>query len=131
MRVRRFIAGGLVAGALFVMAAGPAGAANITYTPSTITYGTTGKVDVSGLTPAAAYTIQIYTPTGVPLIPGGLPFSASRSGTYTTLELTPDPTDLPGTYLFEVTGADGKVVARTTPTLTGTNTYYRVKRMYP
>lgn len=129
MRVRRFIAGGAMAGALFVMAAGTAGAASLTYTPGTITYGMHSTTKVTGLTPGAAYSLQIYNPTGVPLIPGGYPVFADSTGAFTTSDLDPDQTDLPGTYLFEVQSSDGKVVARAMPTLTGTNTYYVQHRM--
>lgn len=129
MRVRRFILGGFVAGALALMAAMPAGAAEITYTPATITYGAHSVTKVTGLTPRASYSLQIYTPTGVPLIPGGFPVTADASGTWTSSDLDPDQTDLPGVYLFEVSAQDGKVVARTTPTLVGTNTYYVQHRL--
>ena len=128
MRVRRFIAGGLVAGAL-MLAVVPAGAADITYTPGTITYGVHSVTKVTGLTPKASYALQIYNPTGVPLIPGGFPVVADATGAFTTADLDPDQTDLPGIYLFEVQTADGKVVARTTPTLTGTNTFYVQHRL--
>jgi hypothetical protein len=126
---RRFLAGGLAAGALFLAAVGTAGAADISYTPATITYGTHSTTKITGLTPRTAYAVQIYSPWGVPLIPGGFPVLADASGTWTSADLDPDQTDLPGVYLFEVTSADGKVVARTSPTLTGTNTYYRQKRL--
>ena len=129
MGMRRFIAGGLVAGALMVMAAGPASAADITYTPGTITYGVHSTTKVTGLTARGSYILQIYTPFGTPLIPGGYPITADASGSFTTSDLDPDMTDLPGTYLFEVQTADGKLVARTTPTLTGTNTYYVQHRL--
>jgi hypothetical protein len=129
MGMRRFIAGGLVAGALFLMAAGPAGAASITYTPSTITYDVPSVTKVTGLTPNASYWLQIYNPSGVPLIPGGFPVAADATGTFTTADLSPDQTDPPGVYLFEVTSPDGKVVARTNPTLVGTNTYYVQHRL--
>lgn len=129
MRVRRFIAGGVMAGALFIMAAGPAGAATLTYTPSTITYGVQSTTKVTGLTPKATYSLQIYNPSGVPLIPGGIPVIADASGSWMTVGLDPDMTDLPGTYLFEVQSSDGKVVARTMPTLTGENTYYIQHRL--
>lgn len=123
MRMRRFIAGGLVAGALFLMAA-PAGAASITYTPGTITYGGHSVTKVTGLTPNTPYGLQIYNSSGVPLIPGAIPIVADATGTFTSSDLDPEQTDLPGTYLFEVQTVDGKVVARTTPTLVGTNTFY-------
>jgi hypothetical protein len=129
MRMRRFFAGGLMAGALFLMAAGPAGAASITYTPSTITYGVPSVTKVTGLTPNASYAIQIYNPSGVPLIPGGYPVVADASGTFSTPDLSPDQTDMPGNYLFEVTSSDGKVVARTTPTLVGTSAYFIQHRL--
>jgi hypothetical protein len=129
MRMRRFIAGGLMAGALFLMAAGPAGAASITYTPGTITYGVPSMTKVTGLTPKASYTIQIYSPFGAPLIPGGYPLVADASGSFSTADLSPDQTDLPGAYLFEVTASDGTPVARTTPTLVGTNTFYVQHRL--
>lgn len=129
MRVRRFIAGGVMAGALFIMAAGPAGAATLTYTPGTITYGVQSTTKITGLTPKATYWLQIYNPWGVPLIPGGLPAVADASGSWTMEGLDPDQTDLPGTYLFEVQSSDGKVVARAMPTLTGTNTYHVQHRL--
>lgn len=129
MKMRRLIAGGLVAGALMVGAAAPAAAADATYTPSSVTYGTPAVFKVTGLTPKGSYSLQIYSPAGAPLIPGGLPFTADASGAYSDPTLLPDQTDLPGTYLFEVTSSDGKLVARTTPTLVGTNTYYIVRRL--
>lgn len=129
MGVRRFIAGGVMAGALLLMTVGGVGAADITYTPATITYGGHGTVKVTGLTPKSAYLMQIYNGTWVPLIPGGAPFVADASGGWTSPDFDPDTTDLPGTYLFEITTADGKVVARTYPTLTGTNTYYVQHRL--
>ncbi len=130
MGMRRLIAGGLIAGSMLLMAAGPAGAAEVTYTPGTITYGVHSTLKVTGLTPRASYTVQIYNPWGVPLIPaGGFPAVADASGTFTTSMLDPDQTDLPGTYLFEVQSSDNKVVARTTPTLVGTNTYYVQKKL--
>jgi hypothetical protein len=129
MRLRRLIAGGMVAGALLLMAAGPVGAASITYTPATISYGTHSVLKVTGLTPNATYGFQIYDPSGVPLIPGAIPFDADASGTFTSSDFDPDQTDPPGTYLFEVQTPDGKVVARTTPTLVGTNTYFVQHRL--
>lgn len=130
MRMRRFIAGSLVAGALLLMAAGSAGAASITYTPGTISYGAPSVTKVTGLTPKASYTIQIYNSFGAPLILGGYPLVADASGSFTTADLSPDQTDLPGTFLFEVASADGRVVvARTTPTLVGTNHYYVQHRL--
>ena len=129
MRVRRFIAGGVMAGALFVMAAGSAGAATLTYTPGTITYGVQSTTKATGLTPKAAYSLQIYNPWGVPLIPGGLPVVADASGAWMMVGLDPDMTDLPGTYLFEIQSSDGKVVARAMPILTGTNTYHVQHRL--
>jgi hypothetical protein len=44
------------------------------------------------------------------------PVVADATGTWTAARLDPDPSDLPGIYLFEV-------AARTMPTLVGTNTY--------
>jgi hypothetical protein len=129
MRLRRFIAGGLVAGATFLMAAGSAGAASLTYTPATITYNAPSMTKVTGLTPNASYWLQIYNPSGVPLIPVGYPIVADASGTFSTADLSPDQTDLPGTYLFEVTTSGGAVVARATPVLVGTNTYYVQHRL--
>jgi hypothetical protein len=129
MRVRRFIAGGVMAGALMLMTVGSVGAADITYTPATISYGGHGTVKVTGLTPKASYALQIYNGNWVPLIPGGASFVADASGGFTSADFDPDQTDLPGSYLFEITTADGKLVARTTPTLTGTNTWYVNKRL--
>jgi hypothetical protein len=129
MRVRKFIAGGLMVGALFAMTVGAVGAADVSYTPSTLSYGGHGTLKATGLTPKATYLVQIYNPMTVPQIPGGLPYVADASGTFTATGLDPDPTDLPGTYLFEVTTPDGKVVGRTLPTLTGTNTYYVQRRL--
>lgn len=129
MGMRRFIAGGLVAGATFLIAALPAGAASLTYTPGTITYDVPSVAKVTGLTPNASYWLQIYNPSGVPLIPVGYPVVADASGTFSTSDLSPDQTDVPGTYLFEVTSMDGKVVARATPTLVGTNVFYVQHRL--
>jgi hypothetical protein len=129
MRVQRFIAGGVMAGALLLMMVGSVGAADVTYTPATISYGGHGTVKVTGLTPRSAYSMQIYNGTWVPLIPGGASFVADASGGWLSPDFDPDQTDLPGSYLFEITTADGKVVARTTPTLTGTNTYYVQHRL--
>ncbi|MGI8857421.1 MAG: hypothetical protein ACR2JW_16925 [Thermomicrobiales bacterium] len=129
MGLRRFIAGGMVAGALLLTAAGPASAASITYTPATISYGTHSMLKVTGLTPNAAYGFQIYDPSGVPLIPGAVPFVADASGTFTSSDFDPEQIDPPGTYLFEVQSVDGKVVARTSPLLVGTNTYFVQHRL--
>jgi secreted PhoX family phosphatase len=126
---RHILAGGLAAAALCLATLGAAQAADITYAPATISYGTHSTTKVTGLTPRTAYALQIYNPSGVPLIPGGVPVLADATGTGTSTALDPDQTDLPGMYLFEVTSGDGKVVARTSPTLTGTNTYYRQKRL--
>jgi hypothetical protein len=124
MRMWRFIAGGVMAGALFIMTVGAVGAADVSYTPSPLPYGGHGTLKATGLTPKATYLVQIYNPMMVPLIPGGLPYVADASGTFTATGLDPDQTDLPGTYTFEVTTADGKLVARSYPVLVGTNTYY-------
>ena len=130
MRARQWVAAGLVAGAFALTALGGVGAADVTYTPNTISYGTHSTLKVTGLTPMALYTVQIYNPWGVPLLQGGgIRFPADASGTITTTDLDPDQTDLPGTYLFEVQSSDNKVVARTTPTLVGRNTYYVQKRL--
>lgn len=130
MRVRRLLIGAAMAAAVCTIGAPTAGAASITYTPATITYGAHSTTRVTGLTPRASYTIQIYNPSNVPLIPGGFPITADASGNFTTNQLDPDQTDLPGTYLFEVQTPDNKVVARTSPTLVGTNTYYRIHRLF-
>jgi hypothetical protein len=130
MRVRRFIAGGLVAGALLLMAAGPAGAAAVTLTPSTVTYGTQPTLKVTGLTPGTTYVLQIYDRFGLPIIPGQFfTLTAGADGTYSSTDVTPDQTDQPGTFTFEVQTQDGKLVARTTATLTGTNTFYVQHRL--
>ncbi len=129
MGLRRFIAGGMVAGALLLTAAGPASAASITYTPATISYGTHSTLKVTGLTPKATYGFQIYDPSGAPLIPGAVPFVADASGTFTSTDFDPQLNDPPGTYLFEVQSADGKVVARTNPVLVGTSTYFVQRRL--
>jgi hypothetical protein len=129
MRLRRSIIGGVMAGALLLMMAASVGAADLTYTPGTITYGVHSTLKVTGLTPRTSYSLQIYNPWGVPLIPGGYPVVADASGNFTTSDLDPDQTDLPGTYLFEVSSLDGKVVARAMPTLVGTNTYYVQHRL--
>ena len=105
MRMRRFIVGDMVAGTLLLIAALPAAAASITYTPTTISYGVPSVTKVTGLTPNASYGIQIYNPSGVPLIPGGYPLVADATGSFSTADLTPDQTDVPGTYLFEVNNA--------------------------
>jgi hypothetical protein len=129
MRMRQWLIGGLVAGTLTLMTIGGASAADLSYTPSTITYGMHGTTKVTGLTPKTAYALQIYNPWGVPLIPGGYPVTADASGAFTTADLDPDQTDMPGQYLFEVTTLDGKVVARATPTLVGVNTWYVQHRL--
>jgi hypothetical protein len=129
MQLRRILAGGVMAGALFALTVGSVGAADVSYTPSTLTYGGHGTVKATGLTPKGSYVLQIYNGTWVPLIPGGIPFVADASGGFTATGLDPDQTDLPGSYQFEITTADGKFVARTSPTLTGTNTYYVQHRL--
>jgi hypothetical protein len=129
MRARQWVAGCLVAGAMAVASVGGVGAANLSYTPSTITYNAASVTKVTGLTPRASYGLQIYNPVGVPLIPGGYPVVADATGTFTTADLSPDQTDLPGVYLFEVTTPDGKVVARAMPTLVGVNTWYVQHRL--
>jgi hypothetical protein len=129
MRWREIIAVGLVSGTLLLMTAASASAAELTYSPSTITYNVPSVTKVTGLTPRASYSLQIYSPWGVPLIPGGYPVVADATGNFSTADLSPDQTDLPGTYLFEVYTQDGKVVARATPTLVGTNTYYVQHRL--
>jgi hypothetical protein len=129
MRARQWIAGALVAGAFAAMTIGGAGAASVTYTPATISYGAHSSLKVTGLTPGAPYLLQIYTPWNAPLIPGGIPIVADASGTFTSSDLDPDQTDLPGTYLFEVLTPGYAVVARTNPVLVGTNTYYSAHRL--
>jgi hypothetical protein len=129
MGLRKLIVGGLMAGALFLMTVGVAGAADLSYTPSPLSYGGHGTLKATGLTPKTTYLVQIYNPMSVPLIPGGLPYVADASGTITATDLDPDQTDLPGPYLFELTTTDGKLVARSAPVLTGTNVYYVQHRL--
>jgi len=129
MRLRRIIICGVAMVGLLIVAAPSVGAASVTLTPSTVSYGGTDVLKATGLTPKAAYTVQIYSPTWLPLIPGGLPFVADADGTYTNTHQNPDQTDLPGVYTFEIDTADGKLVAQTTGTLVGTNTYYVQHRL--
>ena len=101
MTMRRLIAGGLAAGALLCGALS-ASAADLSYTPATITYGVHSTTRATGLTPRGAYVLQIYDPHNVPLIPGGAPFVADATGAWTSGDFDPPPTILPGVYLFEV-----------------------------
>lgn len=128
MRVQRFIAGGLVATALMLSTAVSAGAANVSWTPGIVDYANpAGTFTATGLTPRAAYTLTIYEHNFLPIVT--IPFVAGADGGWTTKDLTPDQTDLPGIFTFEVASADGKLVARSTATLTGTNTYYVQHRL--
>ncbi len=129
MRVRPFVIGVAMTLGSLLMVVPAVGAADLTYTPATITYNAASTTKVTGLVPKTAYTLQIYSPWGVPLIPGGFYLFSDASGTYTTTEFSPDQTNLPGVYLFEITTQDGKVVARATPTLVGTNSYYVEHRL--
>ena len=124
MRVQRCCIGAAVALAVLLIAVLPVGAASVTLTPSTVPYGGTDVLKVTGLKPNAAYTVQIYNPFWVPLIPGGLPFVAGTDGTVSIPNLNPDQTDQAGVYTFEIDTADGRLVGQTTGTLVGTNTYY-------
>jgi len=115
---------------MLLMAAPAVSAASATLTPNMVGYGGQPVLKVTGLTPNVTYMVQVYSPAGVPLIPG--PFvtiTAGADGTAMTTDLTPDQTDLPGVYMFEVQTQDGKLVARTTGTLTGINTYYIQHRL--
>jgi hypothetical protein len=130
MFLRRIIFGGLLALGILLMAAPAVGAASATLTPNTVTYGGQPVLKVTGLAPNMTYMAQVYNPLGVPLIPG--PFvtiTAGADGTAMTSDLTPDETDMPGVYTFEIQTQDGKLVARTTGTLIGTNTYYVSRRL--
>jgi hypothetical protein len=130
MVLRRIIFGGLLALGILLTAAPAAGAASVTLTPNTVSYGGQPVLKATGLTPNTTYIIQVYTPLGLPLIPG--PFvtvTAGADGTASTADLAPDETDMPGVFTFEVQTQDGKVVARATATLAGTNTYYVPHRL--
>lgn len=130
MFLRRIIFGGLLALGILLMAAPAVGAASATLTPNIVTYGDQPVLKVTGLTPNMTYVVQVYNPFGLPLIPG--PFvtiTAGADGTAMTSDLAPDETDMPGVFMFEVQTQDGKVVTRTTGTLTGTNTYFVQHRL--
>lgn len=130
MFLRRIMFGGLlVLGVLFI-AAPAASAASATLAPDTISYGGQPVLKATGLIPNTTYVVQIYDHFGLPIIPG--PFitaTAGANGTITIPDLAPDQTDQPGVFTFEVQTQDGKLVARTTGTLTGTNTYYVQHRL--
>jgi hypothetical protein len=130
MVVRRIIVGGLLALGVLVMAAPAASAASVTLTPNTVAYGGQPVLKATGLKPNTTYVVQVYDHFGLPIIPG--PFvtiTAGADGTATSSELVPDQTDQPGVFTFEVQTQDGTLVARTTATLTGTNTYYVQHRL--
>lgn len=130
MFLRRIMVGGLLALGILLMAAPVVGAASVTLTPNTVGYGGQPVLKAAGLTPNVTYVVQVYDSLGLPLIPG--PFvtiTAGADGTGSTADLSPDQTDLPGVYTFEIQTQDGKLVARTTGTLTGTNTYYVPHRL--
>jgi hypothetical protein len=130
MVVRRIIVGGLLALGMLLVATTAASAASVTVTPNTISYDGQPVLKATGLTPNTTYVVQIYDHFGLPIIPG--PFvtaTAGADGTATIPDLAPDQTDQPGVFTFEVQTQDGKLVARTTATLTGTNTYYVQHRL--
>lgn len=127
---RRIMVGVLLALGMLLMAAPAVSAASATLVPNTVGYGGHPVLKVTGLTPNVTYMVQVYSPAGVPLIPG--PFvtvTAGADGTAMTTDLVPDQTDLPGVYMFEVQTMDGTWVARTTGTLTGINTHYIQHRL--
>jgi hypothetical protein len=126
MRVRRWIASGCVAAGLLLMAASSVGAADVSIAPSTIGYNTNTTLKATGLTPKTMYTLTVYDHFGLPAFSADFP--AGADGTFTTTQLTPDPTDQPGLFTFEIS-AGGRFVARTTGTLVGTNTYYFQHRL--
>ena len=129
MRVRRLLIGGMMVVGLLLATATAAGAASVSVTPGTVGYGDKPVVKVTGLAPNTTYLLQIYDHFGLPIIPVPFTIKGGADGTYTTLDLTPDPTDQPGVFTFEVSTQDGKLVARATATLTGTNTYYVQHRL--
>jgi hypothetical protein len=92
-------------------------------------YGDKPALNVSGLTPNTTYELMLYDSLGLPILSAPFTLVADEEGMNTTTELIADQTILPGVLTIEVATDDGKLVARTTMTVTGTNQYYVQHRL--
>ncbi len=125
MRARRLVAALLVLLVLGVFAT-PTLAASVTY-PSSVTYGDSPTLKVSGLKATTDYLLIIYDRFELPV--ASIPFTSGADGTFSFPGFGPEQTDAPGMYTFAIVTADFHTVATASATLTGVSPWFFTKRL--